>query len=270
MKSAIRHLQWLYRSQACHYPGFFNWRHRQTIMLRIRLGLLHEPDFSALTKLNLTTDSLFVDIGANHGQSIGSFRSLFPGCTIISFEPNPIAFRYAERALRNTARQISPLGLRKNSIPSQAFNVALGAATDTMELYIPTCCGIECDQYASVGPRDWAELANLMKSIGFRFATRDNIEFERTTVPIKTLDEFNLAPDFIKIDVEGNEPAVLAGAMETLRRSTPILMIEWGHRPEIFSLLRPLGYSRFVYDENKFLPSDDRPAANSFYFPAGD
>lgn len=149
MNSARRYLGWLYRSRACHYPGFFN-RHPQPMgLLRNRLGLLNEPDFRALTKLNLTTGSLFIDVGANWGQSIGDLRLLFSGCAILAFEPNPIAYRYAERALCSKARHISPLGLRKKSMSSQAFNVALGAAAGSMELHVPTCCGIVWHQLAS-------------------------------------------------------------------------------------------------------------------------
>jgi FkbM family methyltransferase len=224
-----------------------------------------EPDFRALTKLNLTTGSLFIDVGANCGQSIAALRSLFPGCAILAFEPNPIAFRYAERALHSKARLISPLGLSKKSMLSQAFNVALGAAAGSMELHVPTCCGIVCHQLASLKQPDLAKLEKFLKDSDFRFASRDNIEIIRTTVAIKPLDDFDLTPDFVKIDVEGHELAVLAGATETLRRSTPILMIEWGERPEILALLRQLGYNRFIFDGKELVRTDDRPSANSIY-----
>jgi FkbM family methyltransferase len=44
-------------------------------------------------------------------------------------------------------------------------------------------------------------------------------------VEARTLDSFGLQPDVIKIDVEGFEPQVLAGAVQTLRHS-PIVMFE--------------------------------------------
>ena len=63
-----------------------------------------------------------------------------------------------------------------------------------------------------------------------RFAEADNVDMSHISesgieVEIRTLDSFNLAPDFIKIDVEGWEPAVLRGAARTLQRG-PTVMFE--------------------------------------------
>ena len=44
-----------------------------------------------------------------------------------------------------------------------------------------------------------------------------------TPVAMRTVDSLGLEPDFIKIDVEGYEPAVLRGATETLRAGPPIM-----------------------------------------------
>lgn len=47
------------------------------------------------------------------------------------------------------------------------------------------------------------------------------------TIPLKTLDSFNFTNiDMIKIDVEGFEEEILAGAMETIKLNKPILVIE--------------------------------------------
>jgi FkbM family methyltransferase len=47
------------------------------------------------------------------------------------------------------------------------------------------------------------------------------------SIPLKTLDSFNLNNvDMIKIDVEGFEEEILAGAEETIQRNHPVLAIE--------------------------------------------
>lgn len=46
-------------------------------------------------------------------------------------------------------------------------------------------------------------------------------------IPMATLDSFKFERvDFIKIDVEGYEPGVLAGAIETIMRCRPIMVVE--------------------------------------------
>ena len=63
------------------------------------------------------------------------------------------------------------------------------------------------------------------------FAQRESVDMSSLTtvgdieVSVTTVDALALAPDFIKIDVEGFEEQVLRGAKETLTRS-PIVMFE--------------------------------------------
>ena len=75
------------------------------------------------------------------------------------------------------------------------------------------------------------------------------VQVREIEVPIRTLDSFRLANvGFIKIDVEGHEPAVLRGARALLAASHPALLmeLELRHNPTVFedvwSLLDPLGY----------------------------
>lgn len=45
-------------------------------------------------------------------------------------------------------------------------------------------------------------------------------------IEMKRLDEFGLTPDFIKIDCEGYELFVLEGAVETIKRGRPCIIVE--------------------------------------------
>ena len=57
-------------------------------------------------------------------------------------------------------------------------------------------------------------------------------------VEIKTLDWFDLSPDFLKIDTEGYELFVLKGGEKTLRRCKPVVIVEQkpGHASRNFGL----------------------------------
>ena len=46
------------------------------------------------------------------------------------------------------------------------------------------------------------------------------------TIPLRTLDSFNLTPDFIKIDVQGLDIRVLQGAARTIAKNKPVLLFE--------------------------------------------
>lgn len=74
---------------------------------------------------------------------------------------------------------------------------------------------------------------------------------EGDSVEVRTLDSFNLAPDFLKIDTEGHELFVLKGAEKTLREHKPAIIVEQkpGHAgryglkdTEAVTWLQGLGY----------------------------
>ena len=64
-----------------------------------------------------------------------------------------------------------------------------------------------------------------------------------TEVDISTVDavvkERNLDVGLIKIDVEGFEPQVIQGALETIKSQKPVLVIAIYHQPEEFYELKP-------------------------------
>jgi FkbM family methyltransferase len=85
------------------------------------------------------------------------------------------------------------------------------------------------------------------------FVEREAAAAATIDVPVVQLDEYcrgrKLRPAFIKIDVEGHESAVLAGAREVLRDCRPTILVECEtrHRTDrdvrpVFELLESLGY----------------------------
>lgn len=87
-------------------------------------------------------------------------------------------------------------------------------------------------------------------------------------VSVDTLDNYcsanNIAPDFVKIDVEGNELKVFRGGLNTLERYKPKILVEIEARHvgreqaiSTFQLLMNLGYNGFFIFEEKLLPLSD-------------
>jgi FkbM family methyltransferase len=102
------------------------------------------------------------------------------------------------------------------------------------------------------------------------FVARDRAagECETIRVPVTTLDAYfagrSARPAFIKIDVEGHESAVLAGARDTLAASGPTLLVEceMRHRADgdvrpVFDFLASLGYVGSFFQGGKRRPLAD-------------
>ena len=174
--------------------------------------LLRNPT-PMLTGLLMAGGDLCLDIGANAG-----FHTLTAGLffkKVVAIEPTPAT---AER-------------LRTNVVLSGFWHVrvepiALGDADGEATLAVtPGHCGT--NRIASGGG-------------GVR-------------VPVRTLDALASDPegglaghrvDFIKIDVEGHERAVLAGGRETIARDRPDLLVEFNSAAafEGFAAMLPKGY----------------------------
>ena len=86
-------------------------------------------------------------------------------------------------------------------------------------------------------------------------------------VEVITLDDYvrehNLDVGLIKVDVEGFEPEVIRGALETIKKSHPVLVLAFYHTPEEFYELKSyieslnLGYRFQVRRSSICLPLTD-------------
>lgn len=82
------------------------------------------------------------------------------------------------------------------------------------------------------------------------------------TVPRVSLDSLELTGvGFVKLDVEGHELPALRGAERTIRRDTPLLLVELEERIQpispILDLLGGWGYRPYVMPGRHWLPLDD-------------
>lgn len=153
-----------------------------------------------------------LDIGANKGVYTHTLSKL---CRAVqAFEPHPKMYPLLTRALPANAT---------------AHHVALSDTDGTAELVIPS--------YNKAGfTNQGASLDPNKKNAPFGFET--------VAVQTRTLDSYNFTNvGFIKIDVEGFEAAVVRGALGTIRREKPVLMIEieeWHRKRPIEECLREM------------------------------
>jgi FkbM family methyltransferase len=177
-----------------------------------------KPDLQTFLNSTVWGGSVFYDVGANVGFfSLIAARLVGPLGKVISFEPLPANLvNLQENVRRNEFRNV------------QIVPMALGAANE--------------EQAFQVSERPtWGKLG----SIG---AERPDKYITDIKVVVRRLDDLLREgviqpPDFVKIDVEGAEVAVIEGAKELLLRYGPTLMIELhGTGSALTSIFATIGY----------------------------
>lgn len=62
-------------------------------------------------------------------------------------------------------------------------------------------------------------------------------------IPMLTIDSFNFPHcSLIQLDVEDYEPFVIKGALDTIKKFRPVVIMEKGDKQELQDMLRPLNY----------------------------
>jgi len=153
--------------------------------------------FFVTQKLIRTAEPTIFDVGAHVGETAARYRALFPGALIHSFEPYPLSYEDLASAFRADSGVVP-------------HNVAVAATTGTAKLRVNrasvTNSLLESDRR---GGDYWG--ANL-------FDTEQEIEVKTLALDDFCKDQRIEHIDALKIDVQGAEYAVLAGARGLLER----------------------------------------------------
>jgi FkbM family methyltransferase len=213
----------------------------------------HDPDFAAFGLL--PGEGLFLDVGASIGQSALSFRIFNRHSPILSLEPLP--------------SHTGDLEFVGRVLKGHRFLIA-GAAEESGEatLYVPKLGTYELPAESSLNRADALAVLKRLESDG---ADPRRLHLSEVRVALRRLDELGVAPDFVKIDVEGAELGVLRGLRETIAMHHPVLMIERSQRiVEVTELLTVDGYEAFVFDHHgkRFDPYTNQPTTNVFFLRA--
>ncbi len=168
-----------------------------------------------------------VDCGANIGvRTIEWARLMHDWGSVFSFEAQEKIF-YALAG--NVAIN--------NCLNVVARNVAVGDKCATLQIPEPNYLTPSSYGSFELIKRDTTEFIGQM------------IDYNKTReIPLISIDSLNFGRlDYMKIDVEGMEEAVLAGAMETLARCKPILLVEniKSNKESLSSTFVKLGYKPF-------------------------
>jgi FkbM family methyltransferase len=213
---------------------YFGARTFQIAVAQYWKHLIRQGDLMAqLTRYFVQPGSTTVDVGASWGLfTYGQAHSTGPSGSVFSFEPNPVN-RDVLGAIRDRYAGV------------QIFSVAASDQNGTAELVVPVSHG-----------RAVAAQGSL--SHGF-----SDVETEVVRVPVARLDEMLRTAEriqFMKIDVEGHERAVLQGATEILSGSRPVVLIEIEQRhldeniEELFNFIYEFDYDLWALRAKGIVP----------------
>ena len=185
-----------------------------------------EPEMNLLP-LFCNKSSNSIDIGVLWGAY--TFRLLKLSKTCYSFEANPGQMKFLKKCFGNRAK---------------LFNEALSDHRGEAVLRVPDILG-----------HSTIEESNTLQNRNTR----------EVVVKTNKLDNHNLKNiSFVKIDVEGHEPKVIDGMINTIQREKPVLFIEIckEHNPKSFSYVKEkmlnIGYLIYVYNNNNLIQPNNK------------
>lgn len=206
---------------------------------RNKLRIPFEADFKALSLFPDTDGALYLDIGANRGQSTDAILMHTKNSHIQMFEPNELLCKKLDQQFGGNKRII-------------INTFGLGDQATEQDLYTPFYKKWMFDGLASF---DKAEAKDWLVD-GIYFFKEERLTLQKTHCHIKTLDELTLNPFFIKIDIQGYELQAIKGGRETIKTHEPVLLIEQPN-DDIVSYLKEFGYQTYAFVNGKFTPGKD-------------
>ena len=209
---------------------------------------LIEPDFAALRLFDWEEAPFFLDVGGNRGLATDAMHVVVRDARIIVFEPNPFLHR-----------QLTKLYNHNPSVTCR--DTALGDASLDTVLWVPSYRGWIFDGLGSLDRRAAAEWLNEDR---LYFFDARHLRLHDHPCKIRRLDDLDLSPAFIKIDVQGYEMDVLRGAEQTLVRCQPLLMIEDGNSKDKRDFLQKIGYTIANFEDNQ-IKINHPGKVNSFF-----
>jgi FkbM family methyltransferase len=226
----------LLRTIQINFPIFLDAKFALMRQYRNSRRIPFDSDFAGIRLFPLTAGALFLDVGANRGQSTDAILMMAENSCIQLFEPNPLL-----------CDKLHHLFGQDKRIVINAFG--LGNQTSQQPLHVPFYKSWMFDGLASFdrdSALNWLEGRIL-------FYRPEHLSVREVACKLRRLDDLELAPFFVKLDVQGYEFEVIQGGERTIRTHEPVLLIESPPPDHIISFLSKLGYAFYTFRNNQFI-----------------
>jgi FkbM family methyltransferase len=225
------------------YKMKLNMAHRMASLVYWRGAHEWAPMF--LMQKEVKKGMTFYDVGAN----IGEF-ALF-AANLVGAEGKVCAFEPMNDTFKTLQENVAINNYQKRVLP---YNIALSDHQGEADLFAAT---------------EYTALGSMEDGFHTMYAQDDRSVFVHKT-RLETMDDMQKelpAPDFLKVDVEGAELLVLKGALKTLEKSHPKILLEFNKdtfeaagytQQEVLDLLKRFGYKFYtIENRGKLLPLDE-------------
>ena len=172
---------------------------------------------------------LFLDVGANMGLTSLALWLTNPSVEVLSLEPLPFLNPVLTRVCQMLPNR-------------RCLEIGAGSTFRKATMHVPVVDGLMCTTWSTIDPETvLAAKAKFWKQI----TGRDAIEVETFDVQLIDLDQLDLEPRFVRMNLEATGVAALAGLKRTLEKASPILWLEHPARSPAPELLSALGYAPY-------------------------
>lgn len=238
---------WLYR-WGQRVLGQENWLFcLAQLNLRRMKGKSYEKTFRHFVSM-LPVQGTVLDIGANIGVMSAYLKIINSKWDVIAIEPIPLHVRVMKKLF-------DKLDLKQVKI----FETAVGDCNGIKKMQVPIQNGVLKHGLAHIKAND---IVNEGEKV-----------YEVSIQRIDNLVATNEISQIIgiKIDVENYELEVLKGAVETIKKYQPLLMIElWNDEKKdlCIQLMRDLGYDVKILNEDRLVSYNGQDALDYFFIPS--
>lgn len=240
---------------------------------------LHDADYRVFGHFR-DPRSTILDVGANFGYSATSIWRAGAAAAVVSFEPiptyAPVLAALGDRLNRPSRRGWLDRWRRRKR--HEFHNVGISDEEGVLEFHLPVLNGDRINSalttaYGSPDIESYVEntlffarangidIRSLrMHAFRARVTTLDSWVSSR----VSKVDLRNIVA--VKIDTEGYEGHVLAGAQTLLRRHRPLVMAECGHSiPLVGDIMRRHGYVALQRDGDRLAICESPSGVNAFF-----
>lgn len=188
------------------YGNFLVYENDMEIVSSFQVGKVYEEDFIIKSLAKFIQRSNYVlDIGAHVGSHCITYCKINPNLKVTAFEPQSKVFELLNKNIIN------------NQLSSniQAYKTCVGHKNMSTQLAINASDSLNPDKPVTYGGYNDENIGGLGLGLGGESCS------------MVTIDSLRLEGcDFMKVDVEGFEPLVFLGGVETINKFKPIICFE--------------------------------------------